>query len=177
MPRPRTGICLVALWYAVALGHGAVPILEQAQQFEEYRLDFCYGRQFPPHPQCDLNTLPHFSRLQTTEAIKSKRILKSSSTPNRTRFAVLMQNGRVGSTWFVKLLNTLTKGIDCQGEEFDSNPCKDTPEYTANKKSRWADEGIVEYVDTTRALRICGYLANSRSQCFLHPPPADTRRN
>lgn len=63
---------------------------------------------------------------------------------NHTRFAIFMQNGRVGSTWLVSLLNSVAKGIDCQGEQFDSNPCKDKggQASSSKKQKKWSKEGI-----------------------------------
>ena len=137
----------------------------------EYRTNFCYGRTFRHRDVCDWNYLPQIGRLRmlqnaedeenveveedsdsgdVAERKKARAAASSddgvvhSGRHNHTRFAIFMQNGRVGSTWLVSLLNSVAKGIDCQGEQFDSNPCKDKEggQASSRKQKKWSKEGI-----------------------------------
>ena len=54
-----------------------------------------------------------------------------------------MQNGRVGSTWLVSMLNA-TQDIGCQGEFLDSNPCKNFEPSTNGESPKWESGGIAQ---------------------------------
>ena len=62
----------------------------------------------------------------------------------KIKFVILMQNGRVGSTWLVSLLNTVARHINCQGEFLDANPCKNFEPYGHGKSHKWKKEGIAQ---------------------------------
>lgn len=132
------------------------PSSSSLSELPEYRDDFCYNRTFSPSPPtCSWNYLPRLATLSvvdgasktTTEdpTLGSLKTDEEKGSEN-VRLMILMQNGRVGSTWLVKLLNTVAKRVKCEGEGFDSNPCKNDPKFAGDKYSRWESRGIEKSV-------------------------------
>ena len=134
----------------------------------EYRTNFCYNRTFPNVESCSWNYLPRLHQLtpidslhaSTTRRLKDnekqwshsddnddeddQRELSSKAPEEKIKFMILMQNGRVGSTWLVSMLNKAAQRIQCEGEFLDSNPCKNFEPYGHGKSHRWKKEGIAQ---------------------------------